>query len=100
MSSYRYSADANTDIAGIALYLFELNPVAAHRFIDSLEKACELLAQHPLMGRPRPELADNLRSFAVGGYLVFYQPTTDGIAVARVIYGGRDLPGMFSKSRP
>ena len=74
MNSYRYSSDANGDIEKIALYLFDLNPVAACRFLDGLEKACELLAEHPLMGRPRPELAENLRSFPIGNYLSSTRP--------------------------
>ena len=44
MSSYRNSSDANADIEGIVLYIFDLNPVAAHRFLDALEEICELLA--------------------------------------------------------
>ena len=97
MSSYRYSADANADLAEIVLYIFDLNPVAAHRFLDSLESTCELLAEHRLIGRPRPELADGLRSFPVGNYLIFYTAAADGIDVARIIYGGRDLPGVFGR---
>ena len=97
MSFYRYSSDANSDIEEIALYIFDLNPVAAHRFLDSLEATCELLSAHPLIGRSRSELADGLRSFPVGNYLIFYAPTADGIDVARVIYGGRDLPGIFGR---
>jgi len=71
MSSYRYSSDANADLAEIVFYIFDLNPVAAHRFLDSLDATCELLAGHPLLGQPRPELGENLRSFPVGNYLVF-----------------------------
>ena len=97
MSSYRYSSDANADIEEIALYIFALNPVAAHRFLDSFEEACELLAAHPFLGRSRAELGEGLRSFPVGNYLVFYTPAVDGINVARVIYGGRDLPGVFGR---
>lgn len=95
MSSYRYSADAHADIEEIVRYIFDLNPVAAHHFLDALEATCELLAGQPLIGRPRPELGAGLRSFPVGNYLVFYTPLPDGIAVARVIYGGRDLPAQF-----
>jgi toxin ParE1/3/4 len=95
MSSYRYSSDANSDIEEIALYIFDLNPVAAHRFLDSLEEACEILAEQPLIGRPRPELGEGLRSFPVGNYLIFYTPALDGIDIVRVIYGGRDLPVIF-----
>jgi plasmid stabilization system protein ParE len=54
MSSCRNSSDANTDIEGIVLYNFDLNPVAARNFLDALEETCELLAEHPLIGRPRP----------------------------------------------
>lgn len=97
MNSYRYSSDANSDIEKIALYLLDLNPVAANRFLDSLEETCELLAEHPLIGRLRPEFGENLRSFPVGNYLIFYVPRAGGIDIVRVIYGGRDLPGAFSR---
>jgi len=50
-----------------------------------------------LIGRSRPELGENLRSFPVGNYLVFYVPRADGVDIARVIYGGRDLPGAFGR---
>jgi toxin ParE1/3/4 len=98
MSSYRYSSDANSDIEGIALYIFNLNPVAAYRFLDALEETCEMLAEHPFVGRPRPEFGQGVRSFPVGNYLIFYTPSQNGIDVARVIYGGRDLPGEFRGS--
>jgi toxin ParE1/3/4 len=97
MSCYRYSAEANADIEGIARYLLERNPVAADHFLDALEQTCELLAGHPLIGRARPELGEGVRSMAVGNYLIFYLPAPDGIDVARVIYGGRDLPGVFRR---
>lgn len=94
-SSYRYSSAANADIEAIALYIFDLNPIAADHFLTALEKTCELLAQHPFMGRSRPELATGLRSFPIGNYLIFYALAPHGVDIARVIYGGRDLPGMF-----
>jgi toxin ParE1/3/4 len=95
MSSYRYSSDANSDITKITFYIFDLDPVAANRFLNSLEKTCEMLSEHPLIGRPRIELGENLRSFPIGNYLIFYTPSADGIDIARVIYGGRDLPSAF-----
>jgi len=97
MNSYRYSSDANLDLEDIALYLFDQNPVAACHFLDALEETCQLLAEHPGIGRLRPELGEDLRSFPLGNYLIFYTPAPDGIDVARVIYGGRDLPGVFRR---
>lgn len=97
MRLYRYSSSANADIEGIALYLFDLNPVAARHFLDALEETCEMLAGHPFLGRPRSELGEELRSFPVGNYLIFYVAAADGINIARVIYGGRDLPKTFGQ---
>ena len=95
MSVCRFSADANLDVADIVNLLFELNPVAAHNFLNSLESSCELLAVHSEIGRPRPEFGEGVRSWPVGNYLVFYTPAQEGVDVARVIYGGRDLPSAF-----
>jgi len=66
MSSYRYSSDAHSDTEEIVLYIFNLDPVAAHRFIDSLEETCESLAGHPFIGRPRPELGGDCVPFPSG----------------------------------
>ncbi len=97
MSSCRHSSDADSDIEEISLYLFKLNPVAAYRFLEALDETCELLAEHPELGRSRESLGEGLRSFPIGNYLIFYLITPDGIAVVRVAYGGRDLPGIFRR---
>jgi toxin ParE1/3/4 len=97
MSSYHFSSAANSDLEKIVLYLFDLNPSAANHFLTSLEETCVLLAEHPLIGRPRPEFGEDLRSFALGNYLIFYVPGADQINIARIIYGGRDLPGVFGQ---
>jgi toxin ParE1/3/4 len=97
MKSIRFSTEANHDIEEVSNYIFDLNPVAAHHFLDALDETCELLSEHPLIGRLRPALGENLRSFPVGNFLVFYTPASDGIDVVRVVYGGRDLPGIFQK---
>jgi toxin ParE1/3/4 len=47
------------------------------------------------MGRPRDELAVGLRSLPVGDYLVFYRSGKDGIEVARILSGYRDLDAIF-----
>ena len=99
MPRYRFSADANADLEEIVLYIFELNPVAAHRFLEAIEQTCELLATHPLLGRARPELGEDVRSIPVGNYLIFYVPAAEGINVARIIYGGRDLPTAWGSQR-
>jgi toxin ParE1/3/4 len=49
------------------------------------------------MGRARDELLVNLRSFMVKRYIVFYQPTTAGIEVLRVLHGARDIHRVFDE---
>ena len=60
MKSFHLSTEANLDIEEIANYIFDLNPVAAYRFLDDLDETFELLADFPLIGRLRPDLATDV----------------------------------------
>lgn len=73
----------------------EDNPPAADRWLDAVDSRCKLLAQMPGLGRLRPDLAPELRSFVVGNHVIFYRETHDGIEVIRVLHGARDLPSLF-----
>lgn len=97
MKRIRFSADAHREIAEIVQYLYERNPFAAHRFLGLVDEKCELLAERPLIGRLRPELGEEIRSFVAGNYLMFYVPGSEGIDVYHVIYGGRDLSRIFKR---
>jgi toxin ParE1/3/4 len=96
MPSVQRTSLANEDLVAIALHIAQANPIAANTWLDTIEQKCWLLASMPEMGRLRPELAADLRSWAVGEYVIFYQPTIDGIVVVRVLHGSRDLPSMFT----
>ena len=50
-----------------------------------------MLAWALMAGRARVDLGSNLRSFAVGNYVIFYVPLPDGIEVARVMNGRQDI---------
>lgn len=97
MNLYRFTAAANRDIERTANYIVQLNAVAADHFLTELDRTCELLTAHPGLGRPRPELGAEVRSFPIGNFLIFYAPTNEGITVLRVLYGGRDLPQAFGQ---
>ncbi len=47
------------------------------------------------MGRSRPELGPDLRSFPVGNYMIFYQPLDEGIEIVRIISAARDVDALF-----
>jgi toxin ParE1/3/4 len=86
---------AETDLDDIWCYIAQDNPDNADRFLDEIEERCQSLAQFPRMGVRREELAHDLRSLAVGNYLIFYLPIDDGIEVVRVLPGMRDIDAIF-----
>jgi toxin ParE1/3/4 len=49
------------------------------------------------MGRSREELRPNLRSWAVGGYLIFYQAALSVVTIQRIAHGARDLGELLSE---
>lgn len=70
---------AVADLAEIWAYIAEDSPRQADAFLARLNGECRLLARQPRMGRERPELLSNLRSFPVGRYVIFYLPRPRGI---------------------
>lgn len=67
----------------------------ADRFLDTLDEKCRLIATHPRMGRPRPDLTPDVRSVSVGAYVILYRPIDDGIELLLVVHGARDIPPLF-----
>ncbi len=89
------TSQAHLDLVEVALRMAEEDPLAADRWLDTIDEKCRLLAQMPELGRKRPDLAPDLRGFPVGNYSIFYRAVPDGIQVIRVLHGARDLPEMF-----
>jgi toxin ParE1/3/4 len=90
---------AESDYREIWRYIAKDNPDAGDRLLRRIDEQLALYAQHPGMGRARPELGARLRSFVVGNYVVFYRPTDDGIELIRVLHGARRL-GPLLRQRP
>lgn len=86
---------AEIDLLDIALYIAAENPKAADKFAHEIDDKFLLLSTQPEMGRRRPELGRELRSFPVKSYVIFYDPTPGGIFVVRVLHGARDIENVF-----
>ena len=95
MSRFRLAHLARTDLAEIREYVARDKPVAADRLIATLFDRFHLLAKNPQMGEGRPELGQGLRSFSVGNYVVVYRPVSEGVEIARVVSGYRDIEALF-----
>lgn len=83
------------DLIEIWSYIAEDSVGSADAFAARIAKTFTLLARRPAIGRARPELYPDLRSFVVGKYMVFYLPLPNGIDVIRVLHGARDIETVF-----
>ena len=94
---------AKRDLEEIFVYLGEDNVDTALDFLFAAEQTFELLAKMPHLGSHRRFQSTNfpkLRQFPVDGYaayLIFYEPTDDGIEVVRVLHGRRDIEAMLKR---
>ena len=89
---------ASEDIAELWDHIADDDLAAADRWLERLDKQLRLLATQPLMGRARDELAEGVRSFPMGRYVVFYMPVEEGIDVVRVLHSARDIDALFDES--
>jgi toxin ParE1/3/4 len=80
---FRKLPRADLDLDSIWNFIAADDIRAADRRINRIGEVFHMLVENPLVGRERPELRKDLRSFPVGSYVVFYVPLSDGIEVAR-----------------
>jgi toxin ParE1/3/4 len=99
MSRFRLSPLADRDLNEVADYLADRNPSAAVHELERLFQKFAALANQPMMGELRRDLPGNLRCFTTGNYVILYEPSPDGIRVARVVHAARDL-GSVLRSEP
>lgn len=96
MANYIITPRAEKDIDEIVLFIAADNLDAAIALNDRLTNRFEMLADSPKIGRERPEIKEDLRSFPEGNYLIFYREWAGIIAIVRVLHGARDLDEIFS----
>jgi toxin ParE1/3/4 len=91
-------ARAKADLSEIWDYIADDSEAQADSFIDSIDLKLRLIAEQPNIGRIRGELAENMRSFPLGRYVIFYVVIPNGIEVVRVLHGSRDLNAVFQSN--
>lgn len=92
MPDVTYAPDAESDLIGIVEYIARDKPVAAREWLMKIRETCDTIASHPHMGESRRALGiPDCQSFSVGNYVIFFRRVQDGIEVARIIHGSRDV---------
>ena len=95
MRQVRISATARRDLTEIWKFIARDNPAAANRVRDGIKARFELLARFPGIGQSRSELADGLRCFSIGNYVIYYVHTSDQLRILRIVHGARDAARLF-----
>ncbi|MGE0280970.1 MAG: type II toxin-antitoxin system RelE/ParE family toxin [Rhizobiaceae bacterium] len=93
-----HTRQSRADLLDIWSYIADYSEVAATHTLERIDRAISTLADQPFMGRARPELGIDIRSFPVGNYLIFYIVDEEQLNLVRVIEGHRDLKAQFSIS--
>lgn len=89
---------AQADFVDIARHVAELtgNGPRGVAFAHRLRAQCEKLAELPgTLGRPRPDLGPDLRSFPFGAWLIIFRYGDDRLEIARVLRAKRNVKAMF-----
>lgn len=94
MARVQKSSRAETDLIAIADHIAADNLDAALRWIDEIDQTFSLLARNPYLGEEITAFQPGTRRQTFGKYLIFYQPTEEGILVVRVLHGSRQIENL------
>lgn len=98
MRRLEYLPAAQRDLAQIQAYIAResRNIEVGKRFVAVLSQQCAKLAALPgMLGRARPELLPDIRSFAFRNYIIFFRYTATAFQVVNIVEGHRDIPALF-----
>jgi toxin ParE1/3/4 len=97
-----YSQRAQADLTAIVDYVAEItgDDGAAYNAVQKLDAQCKKLAALPgVLGHPRDDLGEGLRTFPFGSYaIVFRYGSGDTLEVARIVSAKRDMRALFRKT--
>ena len=99
MPQLRFLQSAKADIGEIFRFLTKESGsrAVARNFTNKLIQKCSELASLPgQMGRPRPELGDDIRSFAYNNYVIIFRYAADDFEVVKIFEGHRDIDAHFN----
>lgn len=95
---YRLSELAEQDLLELWLHVAaDAGPERADGVIDVIVSRFELLAEHPELGRSRPEFGKGVRSLPAGNHVIYYR-FDDEPQIARVLHGRRDQLAAWQDS--
>lgn len=95
MNRFKISRQADRDLEDMWVYLAQNDSLAADLLLAKVLDKFPMLAQFPEMGRSRKEFSEELRSFPVKPYIIFYKRMENHIEIVRILHQSRDVENQF-----
>jgi toxin ParE1/3/4 len=90
-----YSSAARADLAVIWGWIADKAGVAgADDFLDGIADRIDQLADHPLSGPRRTDIAETARMLVFDKYLVLYSADEVSIRIVRIVHGSMNLDAL------
>lgn len=87
MPGYRLTPDTQSDLIDIRHYGIEHWGIAqAQHYLSELRVRVHLLAETPNLGKPRPEVAEGVRSFPYGSHVIYYMVHEQQVVIFGVLH--------------
>ena len=92
MAEYRLTPAAAGDIREIGEFTNRVwGAIQRKYYLSELAESLDRVARHPELGRNRDDIQPGLKCVAFQRHLIFYNAGSDGVEIARVLYGSRDV---------
>ncbi len=98
-----FLASVRSDLLAILTYIADASGHVdvGEAFVTKLRAQCHKLASDEIViGRARPELRPDIRSFPYMGYVIFFRYVDDRFEVVNILEGHQDIDAFFSGVDP
>ena len=90
--SVTFTDEARTDLLDIWDFIrADRSETMADEVLTRIVGACDVLADHPQLGRRRPDIDPDARMLVIQRWLALYRVMPNGAQVVRVVDGAREL---------
>ena len=99
MKPLELSAFVESDLDEIAAFIADDDPRRAVTFIQDIRAKFNVIQRTPLLYQLRPDIGTDARLATVGRYAILFRVVEEVVRIERVVYVGRDLPGLIAASQ-
>ena len=93
------SAFVESDLDEIAAFIADDDPRRAVTFIQEIRVKFAVIQRTPMLYQLRPDIGSDARLATVGRYAILFRVVEEVVRIERVVYVGRDLPGLIAASQ-